>query len=258
MALVWRFLSNRGENNYIDRLCASAYRHGALLKVISRHACGLGGCDTNDHLAGYGSRRKSRSDIDGITERRKVVDGCARPGGPNECHAGVDCRSDWNGRRRRGAGLCRPLGQIGCGCYRCRRVALAADPSEEEPNNLVAHDFVNDAVMSNDRIGRQPIEAVEKTVEVCRAHSLSHRSRAANIGEQHGDRDLYPGHLTLAKHVNALRAESWIARGLSVPRVLKDEPTQSGERSCAQLAPWRGRDPTEHPPLPRQAGTLPG
>jgi hypothetical protein len=30
----------------------------------------------------------------------------------------------------------------------------------------------------------------------------------------------------------------------------KNEPTQPGEWSCAQLAPWRGRDSSEHPPLP--------
>jgi hypothetical protein len=71
----------------------------------------------NDHLAGNRSRCESGGDIDRITDRREVVDGCAQPGRPNECHAGMDSRSYWNGHQRR-AGLCCPLGQVDCCCYR--------------------------------------------------------------------------------------------------------------------------------------------
>src|SRR5829696_7055004 len=92
--------------------------------------------------------------------------------------------------------------------------------------------------MSNDGIGCQSIEAVEERVEVGRAHSFSHRSRAADVGKQQRDRDLYPCHLLFAKHSYASRAESRIAGGLAVPRMPGNEATQPGERSLANLAAW--------------------
>ena len=103
----------------------------------------------------------------------EVVVGCTEPGGSNECLAGVDSRSYWNGHRRRGVGLCCSLGQVDCGRYCCGRVMRPADAPEEEPNNLIAYDFVNDAVMSSDRIGCQLIEAVEECVEGRWAQSFS-------------------------------------------------------------------------------------
>src|SRR5688572_15511905 len=103
--------------------------------------------------------------------------------------------------------------------------------------------------MSNDRIGCQSIEAVEELVEVGRAHAFSHRCRAADIGEQQGDRDLYPSHVTFAKLGDASGTESWIARGLPVPRVPEHQTTQPGKRSSAQLAAGRRRDSSEQPPL---------
>src|SRR5215218_5485251 len=103
--------------------------------------------------------------------------------------------------------------------------------------------------MSNDRIRCQAIEAVEEGMEVRRTHSFSQGCRAADIGEQHGDRDLHPRQLAFAKVGYASRAKSWIAGGLPVPRVPEDEATQPAERRCAQLAAWRGRDASERPPL---------
>jgi len=38
------------------------------------------------------SRCESGGDIDRITERCEVVDGCIQPGGPNDSHAGIDSR----------------------------------------------------------------------------------------------------------------------------------------------------------------------
>jgi hypothetical protein len=49
-----------------------------------------------------------------------------------------------------------------CGCHCCGRVMRPADAPEEEPNNLIAYDFVNDPVMSSNRIGCQLIEAIEE------------------------------------------------------------------------------------------------
>src|SRR5215213_5839151 len=112
--------------------------------------------------------------------------------------------------------------------------------------------------MSNDGIGCQSIEAVEERVEVARAHSFSHRSRAADIGEQQRDWDLYPRHPLLAKHSYASRAEGRIAGGLRVPRMSENEATQPRERSLANLAAWIGRNSPECPPLLGQARTLPG
>jgi adenylate cyclase len=60
--------------------------------------------------------------------------------------------------------------------------------------------------------------------------------RAADIGEQQGDRDLYARQLALAKVGYASRAESRIAGGLPEPRVPEDEATQPGEGRGAQLA----------------------
>lgn len=65
-------------------------------------------------------------------------------------------------------GLCRSLCQVDCGCYCCGRVMRPADAPEEQPNNFIAYDFVNDAVMSGDRSGCQLIEVVEECVEVDR------------------------------------------------------------------------------------------
>jgi hypothetical protein len=53
--------------------------------LIGRHACRLGGCHTNDHLACSRSRCESGGDVDGITERRELFDGGAKPGRTNEC-----------------------------------------------------------------------------------------------------------------------------------------------------------------------------
>jgi hypothetical protein len=171
------------------------------------------------------------------------------PVAPTNASPGVDGRSYWDGHRRRGAGSCRSLGEVDCGRYCCCRVARPGDSAEEEPDNLIAHDFVNDAVMGNDRIRCQSIEAVQEGVEVCWAHSFSHGCRAADIGEQQGDRDLHARQLAFAKVGYASCAESWIAGGLPEPRVPEDEATQPGERGCAQLAAWRGRDSFERPPL---------
>jgi len=118
-----------------------------------------------------------------------------------------------------GAGSYCSLGQVDCGRYCCRRVARSGDPAEEEPDNLIAHDFVDDAVMRNDRIRCQAIEAVEECMEVRRAHSFANGCRAADIGEQQGDRDLYARQLTFAKVGYAPRAESRIAGGLPESRV---------------------------------------
>jgi hypothetical protein len=106
-------------------------------------------------------RCESRGDVDGITKRREVIDGGAKPGRPNECHAGMDSRPSWNGARRRAAGLCGSLGQVDCGCNRHHGVVRPADSPEKSPITSLPTTFVNDAVMSNDRIGGQSIEAVE-------------------------------------------------------------------------------------------------
>jgi hypothetical protein len=62
--------------------------------MVSHQACGLGGCHTNDHLAGNRSRCESLGDVDNITQCREVIVGCAEAGGSNECLAGVDSRRD--------------------------------------------------------------------------------------------------------------------------------------------------------------------
>ena len=97
MVLIWRhFRSARGEDNHFDRLFATTDLHGASLEVSGRHACRLGRCHTDDHLTRNRSRCESRGDVDGITERGEVIDSGAKPGRPNECHAGMDSRPSWN------------------------------------------------------------------------------------------------------------------------------------------------------------------
>jgi hypothetical protein len=128
-------------------------------------------------------------------------------------------------------------------------VVRPADSAEEQPDDLIAYDFVDDAVMGNDRIRCQSIEPVEEGVKVGRAHSFPDACRAADIGEQQGDRDLYPRHLTFAKLRYASPAQSWISWGLPEPCGPEDEATQAGERSCADLAARRGWDSSEYPPL---------
>ena len=100
-------------------------------------------------------------------------------------------RSYWDRRRRRDAGLCHSLSEVDCRRYCCCCVSRPGDSAEEESDNLIAHDFVNDAVMGNDRIQCHSIEAVEECVEVGGAHTFSQGCGAADIGEQQGDRDLH-------------------------------------------------------------------
>ena len=99
---------------------ATADPHTASLEVAGRHPCGLGGCHANDHLPPATAADASRAVM--LTASPSAVKsstGSAQPGRPNECHAGVDSRSYWNGHRRRAAGPCRPLGQLNCCCYCC-------------------------------------------------------------------------------------------------------------------------------------------
>jgi hypothetical protein len=125
---VWRC-----QNDHLDRLYAPTDLHGASLESVGCHAGGLGSCHTHDHLACKRSRCQSRRDVDGITERREVVDSCARSGRPNERLACVDSRSCRNRIRPRGAGVCRSLGQVDCGCYRCCRMVRPVIPPKKSP-----------------------------------------------------------------------------------------------------------------------------
>src|SRR5512133_777634 len=234
-----------GENNSLDRLNAPSDCHRASLELIGRDACRLGGCHTNDHLACSRSGCESGRDVDGITECGEVLDGGAEAGRANECLAGVDGRSYWDGRLGRRAGLCHSLSEVDCSRYCCCRVARPGDSAEEESDNLIAHDFVNDAVMGNDRIRCQSVEAVQECVEVGGGHTFPQGCRAADIGEQQGDRDLHTRQLAFTKVGYASRAQSGIAGGLPEPRVPEDEATRPRERSCAQLATGRGRDSSE-------------
>ena len=113
LVLIGRhFLSTCRDNDDLDRLGASTDLHGASLDVLDRHACGLGGCHTYDHLARTCSRCESRGDVDDITERGEVVDGCAKSGRSNECLARVDSRSYMDGHGQRAAGMGRSLGKV--------------------------------------------------------------------------------------------------------------------------------------------------
>ena len=146
------------------------------------------------------SRGQSRRDADeDITQRGEVVDSCARPGRPNERLACVDSRSRRDRTRPRRAGVRRLLGQVDRGRYRCCRMVRPGDSSEEEPDHLVTHNFVDDAVVSNDRVGGQSIEAVEERVESAGRISFAHGCRATDIGKQQTDGDLHSSHLTLAE-----------------------------------------------------------
>ena len=102
--------------------------------------------------------------------------------------------------RRCGVGACRPLGQVDGGRHRRCSVVRPADPTEEERDDLVAHDLVDEAVVSNDRFRGQSVEVVEEGVELRRAQPLPQRRRAADIREQQRDGYLNPAHAALAKH----------------------------------------------------------
>ena len=54
-----------------------------------------------------------------------------------------------------------------------RSVVRAADPTKEERDDLVAHDLVDEAIVSNDCVGGQSVEVVEEGVELRRAQALS-------------------------------------------------------------------------------------
>jgi hypothetical protein len=95
-------------------------------------------------------------------------------------------------------------------------VVRPADPTEEERDDLVAHDLVDEAVVSDDRLRRQSVEVVEEGVELPRAQALRQRRRAADVRKQQRDGYLDPAHAALAKFGQALRAESRIARGAPV------------------------------------------
>jgi hypothetical protein len=127
-------------------------------------------------------------------------------------------------------------------------VVRPADPPEEERDDLVAHDLVDEAVVSKDRVGGQPIEAIEERVKVGRAQTFTHRRRAADIREEQRDRNLDAAHALFAKLGQAFGAEGWIAGGTLESSGPHDEAADSGERRSAQLAAWRGGDPSECSP----------
>jgi hypothetical protein len=49
-------------------------------------------------------------------------------------------------------------------------VFRSADPPEEEGDDLVADDLVDETVVTDDRLRSQPVEALEESVELDRAH----------------------------------------------------------------------------------------
>jgi hypothetical protein len=117
-------------------------------------------------------------------------------------------------------------------------VTWPGDSAEEESDDIIGHDFVNNAVMGNDRIGCHSIEAVGECVEVGGAHTFAHGCRTADIGERQGDRDLHAGQLASVKVGYASCAQGCIAGGLPESGVPEVKATQLGEGRCAQLAAW--------------------
>ena len=69
---------------------------------------------------------------------------------------------------------------------------VVGERRDEDPDDLVADELVDDAVMSDEDARRDVIEAVEKGPECRRRDPLRQGRRAADIGEQEGRVDLRP------------------------------------------------------------------
>ena len=90
MVLIWQhsFCLAAGDD-HLDPLPAprisTVRRSGCLVPIPAASAAA-----TLTITRGTRSRCESRGDVDCITERCEVVDGCAKPGRSNECDAGVE------------------------------------------------------------------------------------------------------------------------------------------------------------------------
>jgi hypothetical protein len=134
LVLIWRHLFRLAGAEQPPRSALCAHGCPRCVAGVRRLRClRPGGCHTDDHFACDRSRRQSGRDVDGITERREVIDSCAEPGCPNERHACVDSRSCRDRTRSRDAGVRRSLCKVDRGCYRCCRMLGPVIPLKKSP-----------------------------------------------------------------------------------------------------------------------------
>jgi hypothetical protein len=111
----------------------------------------------------------------------------------------------------------------------------AREAGDEQPNRLVADEFVDHAVLGDDRRCGDPIEGGKDLGELSRSEPLAEAGRTADIGEQERKLDLGAADTLLGKRPHAVLAELRVALPWSKPWP-QDETADPAERCVAHLA----------------------
>jgi hypothetical protein len=100
----------------------------------------------------------------------------------------------------------------------------AGDPTEEQPDDLVAYELVDQPVMVEGRARTKPVKAIQIGVEVGRPHRLAQRRRPPHVSEQHRHRDLGTRDAALYEPNDAVVAKLRVRGKAPEPEVTQDEP----------------------------------
>ena len=138
------------------------------------------------------------------------------------------------------------------------RVARSGDPSEEQPDDLVADQLVDEPVVAEDDLRAGAVEPVEEAAKLGWSHALGDPRRTADVGEEQADRDLRSCQPFLAEVLDAVRADRRIARIATEADASKHRAADTLEWGQAQLAARRGREVPDHISEASQAGVLAG
>src|SRR6266581_5027229 len=97
---------------------------------------------------------------------------------------------------------------------------------DEIPDDLIAHEALDERTPTNERIDALAVEAVHHRVDPRCAQPFGHRCRAANVGEQGGEFDL-GAPFVLHQPADAHGA---------IPRVLREGPPPEGTKRGGERA----------------------
>ena len=226
----------RPEHDDLDRLLAAADLQRAPVGVGGQSARGLRGGDADQQLASRGRGGEPGRRVHHVSESREVVDDAFGSRPADIGIAGVHGRSQRDGTHGRSGRSPGPGQEVERRIDRRRLMVRTRDATEEQPDHLVADELVDEAVVAEDHVRRDPIERVQEGAELARAQPLADRRRPPDIGEQETDRDLGARDAELPELLDAPIADRRIAREPGKPEMFQDRPAGTAERGCAQLA----------------------
>src|SRR6478752_251187 len=132
-----------------------------------------------------------------------------------------------------------------------------ADERDEQGHDAVAEELVDDPAVLVDRDSGRTVIRLDQAVELRSRGSLRQAGRAADVGEDHADRDLGAAGLTCHLAETDL-AQRWVVGHRAVPEEARERPTDAMERGCADLAARRRRDVAPSRSHLEQRGIRPG